>query len=269
MPSGRPLRGGVDRNTTAVPVIADVVALFTGAWIETLRSSRHEPHGESPSSRGRGSKRAASLRRPRVEGRPLHGGVDRNIGDGVERPVGGRPLHGGVDRNSEPRASGGSSVALFTGAWIEILLVRCRWPIDGSPPSRGRGSKLTSTVHWAIRVGSPSSRGRGSKHRVGRETARSAVALFTGAWIETLCGSAPLGSNVALFTGAWIETSSDPRPPRGRSPSSRGRGSKRRRCGLGCGGGRPLHGGVDRNAAAAATAASWGRPLHGGRGSKP
>ena len=55
-------------------------------------------------------------------------------------------------------------VALFTGAWIETLRIKCR-------------SSICS------------------------------VALFTGAWIETLKRITwQKLSLVALFTGAWIET---------------------------------------------------------------
>ena len=61
---------------------------------------------------------------------------------------------------------------------------------------------------------SPSSRGRGSKQLEEAESsARSgsrSVALFTGAWIETVVRTrrSPRRpqDEVALFTGAWIET---------------------------------------------------------------
>src|SRR5690606_22348775 len=78
---GRPLRGGVDRNSQKIQ------AVVSG--------------GTSPPARGRGSKRATSRRSPRrLRSRPLRGGVDRNV-QPPARVAGhrGRPLRGGVDRN--------------------------------------------------------------------------------------------------------------------------------------------------------------------------
>ena len=123
---------------------------------------------------------------------------------------------------------------------------------SGSPPSRGRGSKLRPGVKSARRAPSPPSRGRGSKLKHPEvNQLLVGVASLAGAWIETLRnrfeasktpGRLPRGGvdrNVLLVTregcmivaslaGAWIETSIRWSPGRsGRSsPPSRGRGSK-------------------------------------------
>ena len=101
----------------------------------------------SPPSRGRGSKLVIhGLELQRVRGRPLRGGVDRNMPFGCSPR---RPM----------------LVAPFAGAWIETISLglrrrrACGRPLRGgvdrnfgmarplqqtkpSPPSRGRGSKL-------------------------------------------------------------------------------------------------------------------------------
>ena len=103
---GRPPRGGADRN-----------GYNPGqAW----------KNGEgSPPARGRGSKRLKGKHGfgPSM-GRPPRGGADRNTGDVVALVVvrGGRPPRGGADRN------------------IHRQGIR-KAPL-GSPPARGRGSKL-------------------------------------------------------------------------------------------------------------------------------
>jgi CRISPR-associated protein Cas4 len=78
----------------------------------------------------------------------------------------------------------------------------------GFSRARGRGSKLLAHGKADAAEQSPPSGGRGSKQcrpKYGRSY--SAVASFTGAWIETT--SMPfrcLSCRVASFTGAWIET---------------------------------------------------------------
>src|SRR5574344_1881408 len=77
-----------------------------------------------------------------------------------------------------------------------------------SHSSRVRGLKpsLAAVGHNASE--SHSSRVRGLKQR-GRGEAgrRGPVALFTGAWIETVAGTSLRAYwQVALFTGAWTET---------------------------------------------------------------
>ena len=144
------------------------VAPFAGAWIETLGLARREGGSRSPPSRGRGSKlvirRQVLIRRP---GRPLRGGVDRNLaGRGLEGAGVGRPLRGGVDRNRRSRP-------------IEARGAK-------SPPSRGRGSK-PQFGHIISRL--------------------AIVAPFAGAWIETRPSRwTGYLTAVAPFAGAWIET---------------------------------------------------------------
>ena len=63
-------------------------------------------------------------------------------------------------------------------------------------------------VRVRLRMASRSSRARGLKlNRFPYRDQCLLVALFTGAWIETMSIDTPkLGLAVALFTGAWIET---------------------------------------------------------------
>jgi hypothetical protein len=99
-------------------------------------------------------------------------------------------------------------VAPYTGAWIETQTCCCSCLTGVVAPYTGAWIETSSTQ--ASRCG-------------------ASVAPYTGAWIETSPSSrSRLPSRVAPYTGAWIETRTAPRHPAGR-------------------GGRPLHGGVDRN----------------------
>ena len=187
-----------------------LVASFTGAWIETIRSR--------------------SSRMVRT-GRLLHGGVDRNsFTPTLDGKQYGRLLHGGVDRNSPSRLRYASNlVASFTGAWIETRNTS-PWRLTGSsPPSRGRGSKLVHKSHTPTVKTSPPSRGRGSKPGLG--------------WPSTPDSPSPPSRG----RGSKLRHRRSVRKLRG-SPPSRGRGSKHRQVEL-CwrAGRRLLHGGVDRN----------------------
>ena len=167
--TGRPPRGGVDRNN----------ALVLGPCMDTCRPPRGGVDRNAP---------AASWGRRR-KSRPPRGGVDRNhAAVGIETRTGrspptrgrgskpatplqslvarpGRPPRGGVDRNnaySDRRSS--SFVAPHAGAWIETRQGLRRSGRPSSPPTRGRGSK---------------------RRRMGRGLCRSDVAPHAGAWIET------------------------------------------------------------------------------------
>ena len=76
-------------------------------------------------------------------------------------------------------------VALFTRAWIEILVDGQTYNDVKSPSSRGRGLKFENIYIKRFRL---------------------CVALFTRAWIEIpVVILSPLLYYVALFTRAWIE----------------------------------------------------------------
>jgi len=76
-------------------------------------------------------------------------------------------------------------VALFTGAWIEIVCARNRGRLTRCRALYGRVDWNQSATSNIILI---------------------SVALFTGAWIEILITSGcSWCSVVALFTGAWIE----------------------------------------------------------------
>ncbi len=84
--------------------------------------------------------------------------------------------------------SGGSvtvNVAPFTGAWIETDLRFDDVQRVASRPSRARGLKLlVGAVREPLRLSRPS-RARGLKQGTARRGGNTAVAPFTGAWIET------------------------------------------------------------------------------------
>ncbi len=207
---GRPLHGGVDRNT---------------APAEALRCRR------SPPSRGRGSKRRSRAGHAGHHRRPLHGGVDRNSGSKVSRRYCGvAPFTGAwietrnsVDYKSmvrvapftgawiETRIRSGrlvsTWVAPFTGAWIETCSARAIASWTPSPPSRGRGSKQTRSETVAWRRKSPPSRGRGSKPEQGGVHRRGQCRPLHGGVDRNEPDRRDAhGRGVAPFTGAWIET---------------------------------------------------------------
>ena len=221
-----PSRGrGSKLRQTHQQVATPTVAPFAGAWIETSNPM--------PVTFGE-------------QGRPLRGGVDRNVqaGETMEQPTMSPPSRGrGSKRRGRRRAVDRTS----------------------SPPSRGRGSKLDALKELRAVDESPPSRGRGSKQITIVLRPPRAVAPFAGAWIETARRADPrhkvprrplrggvdrnfgIGASrrritVAPFAGAWIETRNTPSSPNtaSRSPPSRGRGSKPRGSGLGRrGGGSP------------------------------
>ena len=168
---GRPLRGGVDRNATRRTARRRVqVAPFAGAWIETCRkrlcaSARH----------------VAPFAGAWIE-TPMHA-------DAPSKPPG-RPLRGGVDRNILPRRRRARSrVAPFAGAWIETLMRRQSTRSRQVAPFAG--AWIETPIGWIS-----GSRGR-------------AVAPFAGAWIETSdVRPQTADARVAPFAGAWIETKS-------------------------------------------------------------
>ncbi len=139
----------------------------------------------------------------------------------------GRSLHGSVDRNKSilPFVET-TSVAPFTGAWIETFERKAEAVSAWSLPSRERGSKPPLRFE-----------------RV--QLRRDVVAPFTGAWIETRRTGTPFKRTLSL--------------------PSRERGSKLLFCGgvvwmLG----RSLHGSVDRNTRRQSRRLTRGRrSLHG------
>ena len=232
--TGRPPRGGVDRNHIDR---------------REQRSMR-----ASPPSRGRGSKQRPSRSiAPRRAGRPPRGGVDRNrqrAGAAVERRVAplagawietrhrrrrccrraGRPPRGGVDRNSAaehlpapqqvaPLAGAwietrhpatallASEVAPLAGAWIETCLDPRVLDPAGRPPRGGvdrnhvrPASQLSTRVAPLAGAWIETAQPRGQLDRY-------AVAPLAGAWIETrLAACASIVGRVAPLAGAWIET---------------------------------------------------------------
>ena len=210
------------------------VAPLAGAWIETKRRWRR-----------------LSL----MGSRPPRGGVDRNTEQRIpEARIGGRPPRGGVDRNlikparlpkegpSPPSRGRGSKpfpvpgllpprqVAPLAGAWIETVCCVFKTVLVSSRPPRGgvdRNGMALKCLDGNRR--SPPSRGRGSKLVVDRAHGSSApVAPLAGAWIETgLHLRIRIRSAVAPLAGAWIETPHVGAVRQGgRSPPSRGRGSK-------------------------------------------
>ena len=101
--------------------------------------------GKSPPSRERGSKRRDGARGRHNRRRSLHGSVDRNIEQLVERIVdaGRRPFTGAwieTGSRAHPHCHK-MGVAPFTGAWIETVIAPARDAAAESLPSRGRGSK--------------------------------------------------------------------------------------------------------------------------------
>ncbi len=166
---GRPLHEGVDRNghhrrghaddydvalftrawietpRTRLAGWCALVALFTRAWIETASLARSPAYGPSPSSRGRGSKRA--LYAHAVQ----YGASPSSRGRGSKRAVGASLPR--ARRSPSSRGRGSKRHRLLPGrAGI------------ASPSSRGRGSKLSAPAPIII---------------------SQRVALLTRAWIET------------------------------------------------------------------------------------
>ena len=143
---------GVDRNitTNAPNGLMRLSPAHTRAWIETQLSGRGQhPNVGRPLTRGRGSKRLFGV----LVG--FDGSVARS--------------HAGVDRNTWTLPSLMSSLGspAHTRAWIETSPGQCRCQTRTCRPlTRGRGSKLTSSVGFSS-VGfcgrRPLTRGRGSK----------------------------------------------------------------------------------------------------------
>ncbi len=132
-----------------------------------------------------------------------------------ELSCGSRLPRGGVDRNARATGSLGATM--------------------GSPPSRGRGSKLRGTQVPAAHPLSPPSRGRGSKRdRRVAELHGRLVASLAGAWIETRAQVPRSSSTPCRLPRGGVDrnilSQASGGAPRG-SPPSRGRGSKRRDAG--------------------------------------
>ena len=100
----RPLPGGVDRNVALSNIFdangASPPSRGRGSKLIVGFAAREVPL--SPPSRGRGSKQMMQKMIGLSPGRPLPGGVDRNLYRLFATfRFAGRPLPGGVDRNFE------------------------------------------------------------------------------------------------------------------------------------------------------------------------
>ena len=165
------------------------------------------------------------------------------------------PPHGGVDRNIPKHG--------------------VHFRLGASPPHGGVDRNSTNRKLKGRSSPVAPTRGRGSKQPEEMAKVKAFCRPHTGAWIET--GSAWPGSRTATgrpHTGAWIETLTQcncqrvdrgGRPPHG--GVDRNYVTKRPRSDAG---GRPPHGGVDRNIRKDGTL-ELGResPPTRGRGSKP
>ena len=197
-------------ETPAMIVVPDPlnVASFTGAWIETPKSPSGSVTFSSRLLHGGLDRNITHhhflYRCPR---RLLHGGVDRNLANCWDIHVPGRRLlHGGVDRNYTDLGKGFKN--------------------ELSPPSRGRGSKrlhqVTNATHHPRRLlHGGVDRNLGTAHDAAREVCR------------LLHGGVDRNSGAYQLPGRSL--------------------------------GRLLHGGVDRNAGSPREAhILMGRLLHGG-----
>ena len=189
---GRPLRGGVDRNSIGHRVERGIV------FGRPLRG------GVDRNSQNVGTIYLGYRR-------PLRGGVDRNT-VGIVRKLldAGRPLRGGVDRNLQDENNYvACKVAPFAGAWIETpLMMTASTDLIGRP-LRGGVDRNSDGVNKAFPANtSPPSRGRGSKRPSLRLLDVRGRSPLRGGWIETNAPRlARRPSQVAPFAGAWIETS--------------------------------------------------------------
>src|SRR5579875_2322578 len=122
---GRPLHGGVDRNTRwATAIFPGHVAPCTGAWIETSAHMPSAMEAWSPPARGRGSKPVDNSGEVSSDLSPPARGRGSKLKAATASPLlTGRPLHGGVDRNLTLAPNTTIlCVAPCTGAWIETAL---------------------------------------------------------------------------------------------------------------------------------------------------
>ena len=100
-----------------------------------------------------------------------------------------------------------AKVAPFAGAWIEIMLFRCRQILVIVAPFAGAWIEIAGNGSDVVRPRSLPSRERGLKYfYYSTCDIPPAVAPFAGAWIEILNYYLAIdGTCVAPFAGAWIE----------------------------------------------------------------
>ena len=207
--SGRPPRGGVDRNSVD----------GLDARLMESRPPRGGVDRNDPDALHDGLHIC----------RPPRGGVDRNILGVIGNPRTARspPSRGrGSKPPTEAQSRQDRRVAPLAGAWIETRMTVPFGSPMLSPPSRGRGSKLSEMGTERSRPWSPPSRGRGSKRsRIFRCTGcRRRSPPSRGRGSKRIPARYPSSApTVAPLAGAWIETITalwaisrdDGRPPRG------------------------------------------------------
>ena len=145
--SCRPLRGGADRNLYPCILLDEnaTVAPCAGARIETAATRLRRGEPWSPPARGRGSKHEPAICLPVADlSPPARGRGSKRVDPDVMLGAPRRPLRGGADRNIEsddlsPTTSrrrplrGGADRNSKDAAEMDDS--------EWSPPARGRGSK--------------------------------------------------------------------------------------------------------------------------------
>ena len=170
----RPSRGGVDRNSsTTAGSMRWRVAPRVGAWIETAaRPCRPTGCRCRPSRGGVDRNRCTHRRRPRSSCRPSRGGVDRNsCASGNHRPWRRRPSRGGVDRNCcTPTATAAhASSPLAWGRGSKPLCPRAVSPRQQVAPRVGAWIETPSCSTSTTGLGSRPSRGGVDRNFFGDE----------------------------------------------------------------------------------------------------
>ena len=163
------LRGrGLKSRIPPTILLRPSVALFTRAWIEMSRLALTTRQVTSPSLRGRGLKctyRICCLTAdmsPSLRGRGLKFGalIITAVVGWASPSLRGRGLKYIVQANLDIMGT----VALFTRAWIEMMLTAWNWTKTAKSPSlRGRGLKCLLFCRVPCLPTSPSLRGRGLK----------------------------------------------------------------------------------------------------------
>ena len=230
--SGRPPRGGVDRNRSWTPAAWSRSRRPPRGGVDRNKRQMRQGYGERPSppARGRGSKPTNRLSGNIPAGSPPARGRGSKQVQGI-RQLGERTVAPRAGAWIETRPAVGTSrgcVAPRAGAWIETSAWR-RDPSEGGRPPRGGVDR--NYLDAPPRAGGACRPPRGGVDRNciqratapadGRRPPRGGVDRNTAA----LTARVKLG--VAPRAGAWIETGSTIRTSRSaRSPPARGRGSK-------------------------------------------
>ena len=208
---GRPPHGGVDRNFAAAgPNAGACVAPRTGAWIETVRmlqgvvSVRVAPRTGAwietlsmllCSERRRVAPRTGAwietrtwcVIMPKISVAPRTGAWIETL-ESVARLIGDRvaPRTGAwIETQTAASPDHAPDVAPRTGAWIETMTPWNGSTRNGSPPARGRGSKLWLRPEYQIPRCRPPHGGVDRNTAWWQSDDGKKVAPRTGAWIET------------------------------------------------------------------------------------